>query len=155
MTIHIHLHHIHRRTACACIALATIAAGLLWRMALLHLPFLLWKYGGSVLWAMAVYWLVAFLLPRAHPAVLAALACLFALVVELSRLSHSPTLEAFRQTFAGQLVLGRIFSPRNILAYWIAIFLAASFDAIKKPGRDPRRPLRNSSKKGRPQDATP
>jgi hypothetical protein len=133
--IHLHFHRIHRRGACAGIALAIIAMGLLWRSALLHLPFPLWKYGGSALWAAAVYWLVAVFLPSARSVAIAAVAGLFALVVELTRLIHFPAFDAFRQSFAGQLTLGRIFSLRNILAYWVAIALAAWFDTLKRPGR--------------------
>jgi hypothetical protein len=127
----------HRRTTCAIVTLTTIATGLIWRMAPLHLPYPLWKYGGSALWAIAVYWLIACLLPNARPIALAALACLFALAVEFSRLIPSPSLDGFRLTLPGRLILGRIFSPRNILAYWIAIVLAALFDTIKNPGRRP------------------
>jgi Protein of unknown function (DUF2809) len=105
-------------------------------MAPLHLPYFFWKYGGSALWAIAVYWLIAFLLPEAGPVLLFALACLFALAVEFSRLIPSPALETFRLTFAGRLILGSIFSPRNILAYWLAIFLVAVLDSFKLRGRN-------------------
>jgi Protein of unknown function (DUF2809) len=125
----------HRHTTCATLALATILTGLIWRMAPLHLPFFLWKYGGSTLWAIAVYWMIAFLLPSARPITLTTLACLFALAVEFSRLIPSPTLEAFRETLAGRLILGSIFSPRNIVAYWLAILLAALADSFSAPGR--------------------
>ncbi len=125
----------HRRLITAALTLATVLTGLIWRMAPLHLPFFLWKYGGSALWAIAVYWMIAFLLPNVRPITLAALACLFALAVELSRLIQWPPLEAFRLTLAGRLILGSIFSPRNILAYWLAIFAAASLDSFKQPGR--------------------
>jgi hypothetical protein len=127
--------HPNRRATCAILALATILTGLIWRMAPLHLPFFLWKYGGSALWAFAVYWMIAFLLPNTSPIKLAAVACLFALAVEFSRLIPSPTLEAFRKTLAGRLILGSIFSPLNIVAYWLSIFLAAFFDRVKAPGR--------------------
>jgi hypothetical protein len=119
----------------AILALATIFAGLIWRMAPLHLPYFFWKYGGSALWAIAVYWLIAFLLPSARPVLLFAVACLFALAVELSRLIPSPALETFRLTLAGRLILGSIFSPRNILAYWLGIFLVAVLDSFKLRGR--------------------
>jgi hypothetical protein len=127
--------HIERRAACAIFALAATLTGIVWRMAPLHLPFFLWKYGGSALWAIAVYWLIALLLPATRTITLSALACLFALGVEFCRLIQSPTLDAFRHTLAGKLILGSIFSPRNILAYWIAIFLAAIFDAVRRPDR--------------------
>ena len=37
--------------------------------------------------------------------------------------------DAFRRTLAGQLLLGRYFSARNIVAYLIAIALASLADA--------------------------
>ena len=127
----------HRRATCGAFAIATVLTGLIWRMAPLHLPFFFWKYGGSALWAIAVYWMIAFLLPKSRVATLAALASLFALAVEFSRLIPSPALEAFRETLAGRLILGSIFSPRNIVAYWVAILAAALFDGLKAPGRKP------------------
>ena len=113
---------------------ASLLAGLVWRMAPLHLPFFLWKYGGSALWAIAVYWLIAALLPGTPPRALALLAAAVALAVELSRLIESPPLETFRLTLAGRLILGRIFSPRNIVAYWTAIFATTLLDRLAKPG---------------------
>jgi hypothetical protein len=76
--------------------------------------------------------MIAFLLPNTRPIILATLACLFALAVEFSRLIPSTTLEAFRETLAGRLILGSIFSPRNIVAYWLAIFAAALLDRFKR-----------------------
>ena len=104
-------------------------------MAPLPLPYFFWKYGGSALWAIDVYWLCAALLPRASPRVLALLAALAALAVELSRLIESPSLEAFRLTLPGRLILGRVFSPRDVAAYWAAILATALIDHFAKPGR--------------------
>jgi hypothetical protein len=98
-------------------------------------PYFLWKYGGSALWAADVYWLLAALLPRLRPAAVALLASLVALAVEFSRLIDSPPLQAFRLTLAGRLLLGSIFSPRNIVAYWLAIATTAFIDHVAKPGR--------------------
>ena len=109
---------------------ATILAGLILRFAPLHLPYFLWKYGGSALWAITVYWLLASLLPRVRPLMLAILATLISLAVEFSRLIPSPALDAFRLTLAGKLLLGRIFSPRNIVAYWLAILAIAIVDTL-------------------------
>jgi hypothetical protein len=117
------------RTAYAILALATIAAGLLWRLAPLHLPFFLYKYGGSVLWAVMLYWIAALCRPRSQPLTLALIAAAIACAVELFRLIHTPALDAFRLTLAGKLLLGRVFSPRDIIAYWIAIALTAFIDA--------------------------
>jgi hypothetical protein len=97
-------------------------------MAPLHLPPFLYKYGGSVLWAAMVYWLVAAVLPRLHPGTVAVLAALIAAAVEFSRLCHTPALDAFRLTLAGKLILGRFFSVRDIAAYWLAIAATGFID---------------------------
>ncbi|EHS54159.1 hypothetical protein PDO_3750, partial [Rhizobium sp. PDO1-076] len=48
-----------------------------------------------------------------------------AVVTELGRLYHTPWLDTFRLTLAGALLLGRIFSVWNILAYLLGIAAAA------------------------------
>jgi Protein of unknown function (DUF2809) len=55
-------------------------------------------------------------------------AAVVAAVVEFSRLWHVPAVDAFRLTLAGRLLLGRFFSLKNIVAYWLAIALAAMVD---------------------------
>jgi threonine/homoserine efflux transporter RhtA len=53
-----------------------------------------------------------------------------AVSVELFRLVHAPSLDAFRLTTAGALLLGRIFSPWNMLAYGVGIVLGVLLDRI-------------------------
>ncbi|HLP67535.1 MAG TPA: DUF2809 domain-containing protein, partial [Rhizobium sp.] len=48
--------------------------------------------------------------------------------VELIRLYHTPWLDEFRRTLAGALLLGRIFSVYNIIAYLAGIAAAALID---------------------------
>ncbi len=117
-----------RRVSAVATVLITIPVGIAWRMLPLHLPFFAWKYGGSVLWTVALYWTVAALLPRLRPAAVAAISALLALLVELSRLGDQPTLNAFRETLAGKLILGRFFSIKDIAAYWIAIAAVVLID---------------------------
>jgi len=119
---------LHRRLTALALMLATTLAGLLWRLAPLHLPWFLYKYGGSMLWAAALYWLLAAILPGRKPHALALLAALAAAAVEFSRLLHTPAFDAFRLTLAGKLLLGRFFSLKNIAAYWLAIALTATLD---------------------------
>jgi hypothetical protein len=114
-------------TALGYLLFATIA-GLVWRLAPLHLPFFFYKYGGSMLWAVALYWLIAAILPRTRSIPLAILAASAAAAVEFSRLVHTPQFDAFRETLTGKLLLGRFFSLKNIAAYWLAIVLIAAFD---------------------------
>jgi len=112
--------------------LAAILAGLLWRFAPLHLPFFLYKYGGSMLWSVALYFLIEAILPRLSPMPLAVIAALAAAAVEFSRLLHTPAFDAFRLTLAGKLLLGRFFSLKNIAAYWLAICLTAWIESSAK-----------------------
>jgi hypothetical protein len=108
--------------------LLTIPIGLAVRLLPLHLPWFLYKYLGSTLWAVALYWFLATLLPNLRPRVVATIAIFIATLLELSRLMPIAPIDAFRLTFAGKILLGRYFSLRNIAAYILAIALAATVD---------------------------
>src|SRR5436309_6152291 len=108
----------------------TIPIGLALRLLPLHVPWFLYKYLGSTLWAIALYSFLATLLPKLHPRALATLAILIATLLELSRLIPMAPIDAFRQTFAGMILLGRYFSLKNIAAYILAIAVAATFDHL-------------------------
>jgi Protein of unknown function (DUF2809) len=112
------------------ILLLTIPIGLAVRFAPLHLPWFLYKYLGSVLWAVALYWFLATLLPKLHPRAVATLATLMATLLELSRLVPIAPIDAFRLTFAGKILLGRYFSVKNIFAYLLAIAITATLDHL-------------------------
>src|SRR5437870_3196233 len=103
------------------ILLITVPIGLTVRFLPLHLPWFLYKYLGSVLWAIALYWFLATLLPKLHPRAIAILAILIATLLEFSRLIPIAPIDAFRETSAGKILLGRYFSPKNIAAYILAI----------------------------------
>ncbi|MQB21088.1 DUF2809 domain-containing protein [Agrobacterium tumefaciens] len=91
------------------------------------LPFLIVKYGGSVLWGGMVYLLAALLfVNRRTQLFIIAATCCFAIAVELLRLVHFPALDTFRDTATGTLLLGRVFSPWNILCYFAGIGMAAA-----------------------------
>ncbi len=79
---------------------------------------------------MMVYFLVAIVAPRLSPGRMAAISAAIAVLVELFRLVHTPALDAFRLTLAGALLLGRIFSPWDMLAYGIGIVLATGLDRL-------------------------
>ena len=114
----------------ATLALIVIACGLSlrWYGFPLGLPAFVVKYGGSLLWATMVFLLVGVLLPRMSRAQIAAIAVAIAVVVEFSRLVHTPWLDAFRLTTAGALLLGRIFSLWNLVAYLIGIVVGIWLD---------------------------
>jgi hypothetical protein len=110
------------------ITLITIPIGLAVRLLPLGLPWFLYKYLGSILWAVALYWFLATLLPKLRPPALATLAIIIATLLEISRLIPIAPIDAFRLTFAGKILLGRFFSIKNIAAYILAIALAATLD---------------------------
>lgn len=114
----------------AALALAVIVCGLSlrWYGFPLGLPALVVKYGGSLLWATMVFLLVGVLLPQLTRTQIAAIAAMIALVVEFSRLLHTPWLDAFRLTTTGALLLGRIFSLWNLVAYAIGIGVGVWID---------------------------
>jgi hypothetical protein len=99
----------------------------------LRLPGPVVKYGGSILWAAMVFFIVALVLPALSRVQIVSVAVLIAVAVELFRLVHAPWLDAFRLTLAGALLLGRIFSPWDILAYGIGILLGALLDCRLRP----------------------
>ncbi|MGY8680706.1 DUF2809 domain-containing protein [Bradyrhizobium sp. UFLA05-153] len=116
----------------AALALVVIACGLTlrWYGFPLGLPAFAVKYGGSLLWATMVFLLVGAVLPHLTRTKIAAIATAIAVLVELSRLVHTPWLDAFRLTTAGALLLGRIFSLWNVLAYVVGIVVGAWLDQI-------------------------
>jgi hypothetical protein len=113
-----------------------IAAGLVVRRAPLHLPEVATKFGGSILWAAMVYAILVAIFPIRRPLEIAVAAALLALAVELFKLVHTPALDAFRLTLAGQLLLGRIFSYVDILAYWATIIACAALDNSHRKRND-------------------
>ncbi len=66
----------------------------------MHLPFVVVKYGGSVLWGAMVYALLATIVAGTKPSRIAAAALIVAVAVEFFRLVHTPWLDAFRLTIA-------------------------------------------------------
>jgi hypothetical protein len=112
------------------VLLITIPIGLAVRFLPLHLPWFLYKYLGSVLWAVALYWFLAALLPKLRSRAIAIIAILIATLLELSRLIPIAPIDAFRLTLAGKILLGRYFSLKNIAAYALAIFFTAILDQI-------------------------
>jgi hypothetical protein len=120
----------------ACLFLLIIVSGLALRKFGfgLGLPAFVVKYGGSILWAAMVFFLVAIVassLPRRH---IALIAFSTAVVVELFRLVHMPWLDDFRLTTAGALLLGRIFSLWDLLAYGVGIILGILLDRFEWRG---------------------
>ena len=121
----------HARPFCqsAALVLTTLGCGLSLRLIHLGLPSGVVKYGGSSLWALMLYWIVSTLLPTQYPLIVVLLTGTLATAVELIKLYHSPGLDAFRHTFPGVLLLGRIFSVKDVMVYWTSIAIGAAADS--------------------------
>jgi len=107
---------------------ATVAVGLTFRFVPLGLSQFIVKYGGSTMWALMAYWIVSTLLPKWRLLTVVLLTGTLATTVEFVKLYHSPILDAFRLTLPGIVLLGRIFSFWDIVAYWFAISVGALVD---------------------------
>ena len=121
--------HATRRFLLFSAFLLTIACGLALRRFgfAAGLSFGIVKYGGSILWGAMVYWLLAAIFAGMTKNGIAWRAILLAIAVELFRLWHAPALDAFRLTTAGALLLGRVFSLWNMVAYAAGIAAALLF----------------------------
>jgi hypothetical protein len=113
------------RVLYALLAIAVVAAGLLWRSGLIPLPPWLSNNGGDALWALTVFVGCGFLLPRVSTLTPALLALIFAWGVEFSQLYHAPWIDAVRATLPGRLVLGTTFNWPDLPAYAAGIALGA------------------------------
>ncbi|WP_294532120.1 DUF2809 domain-containing protein [uncultured Rhodoblastus sp.] len=114
------------------LALAVIAGGAWLRLhgSSHHIPASYIHYGYWALWAALVYFLVALLLrsrPQNQILFVAALVCV---LVEVSKLSHTPALDVFRLTPVGAWLLGKVFSYWNFLAYGAGLAAAFGLDAL-------------------------
>jgi hypothetical protein len=136
-----------RRVVYAVGTAAIISAGLLCRLPGSGLPWPVAKWSGSILWGAMVYFLVALARPNAGAGRKLAVAVAIALSVEFSRLYHSPWLDEFRTTLAGAILLGRVFSPWNMVAYVIGAVAIAIVDArwIRTIASSSRIPARRSA----------
>lgn len=114
----------------ACLCAGIIVCGLALRAFghQLGLPAFIVKYGGSALWGAMVFFLVALAAPRLSRPSIELIAATIAVAVELFRLVHTPALDAFRLTLAGALLLGRIFSVWDMVAYGAGIVFALGLD---------------------------
>ena len=126
----------------ACLCLLIIVCGLALRKVGLGLglPSVLVKYGGSMLWGTMVFFLVAIAAPGQSRWRMVLVSVLLAVCVELFRLVHTPWLDDFRLTTAGALLLGRVFSPWNMLAYGVGIMLGLILDRLARSGFTRTRP---------------
>jgi hypothetical protein len=81
-----------------------------------------------MLWGTMVFLLVGMVAPNLSRPNAALIAALIAVGVELFRLVHYRWLDAVRLTLPGALLLGRIFSAWNMVAYGVGIGVGVLLD---------------------------
>lgn len=121
----------------------TIVAGLASRHFANHMPAILAKNAGDILYATMVYFVAVLLLPRLAIATAAGASLAFCFAIELWKLDQAPWLVAFRHTTAGGLILGHVFTPANFVCYMIGILLAIILDMAIGLGKRRPKPERS------------
>ena len=134
------------RLLTAALLLLTIALGLASRRYAAPLPHVIAAYAGDALWAAMVYWIAAFILPRAKTRTLAAIALSLSFAVELSQLYQAPWINEIRATRLGVLALGHGFLWSDLVCYAAGVTCAAIVDAALMSVRvqsrqQPREPI--------------
>ena len=129
-----------RRLRAAVLLLVTVVLGLASRRYPSLQPAFVATYAGDALWAAAVYWLLALLMPRASTTRLVAASLAIAVAVEISQLQRDPWLDALRATRPGALVLGQGFLWTDLACYVAGVCLAAIVDTRLVPRTRPARP---------------
>jgi hypothetical protein len=79
---------------------------------------------GDALWAMMIVWWAGVIAPRARLAIRCMCAYAICVIVEVSQLYHTATLDAVRAATLGHLVLGSGFDPRDLVSYAAGVALA-------------------------------
>lgn len=114
------------------LALSTIAAGLIVHWGGTALPPVLRDVLGDALWAIMIGWWVGALMPAARPSRRAAVALALCWAIEFSQLYHSTMVDGWRQTTAGELVLGTGFDLRDLGSYAIGVLVTAGVHLRRK-----------------------
>lgn len=108
----------------------TIVLGLLVRSIKTLLPDVVNLYAGDTLYAVMMYYIVAFIVvkkPRLYKAIIALIICY---AIECSQLYQADWINAIRKTLPGRLVLGSGFLYSDLLAYFIGIVAAVGTDVL-------------------------
>ena len=86
------------------------------------------KHGGSILWALLIYWVISALRPMWTPRQSGVFAVVTTTTVELSQLYHASAVDALRETTSGALMLGKVFSPWDVISYAAAVVFGVTID---------------------------
>ena len=85
------------------------------------IPDFLNTYLGDALWALMIFIAVGFIFRKMETKAVALIGILFCYLIELSQLYHANWIDNIRKTTLGGLILGYVFSWRDLVAYAIGI----------------------------------
>ena len=112
------------------LAILTIVAGLAVHRGGGSLDARVQDVSGDALWAMMIAWWIGALLPLRPLAMRSGIAWSLCVMVELSQMVHTPSLDALRNTTLGGLILGHDFDVRDLLAYAAGVAIATLLESI-------------------------
>lgn len=111
------------------LSVTTIITGLASRYFSNYLPEFINLGLGDALYALMMYWLVAFVVPRLSIRQLSMFSLVICYLIELSQLLQFDWLNAIRSNPFGALVLGRGFLWSDLVAYALGIALGALIES--------------------------
>lgn len=106
----------------------TVLAGLASRSFNSILPNWTTIYLGDALWALMVFFGVAFLFREKSTLWVASAALIFSFVIEISQFYHAPWIDTIRQTRIGGLILGFGFLWSDLLCYTAGVVFGVLVD---------------------------
>lgn len=107
----------------------TIILGLLSRK-VSGLPHVISTYSGDVLWAMMVFFIIAFIFNKKSTIFIISWAIIFSYSIEISQLYHAPWIDSIRNTTLGALILGFGFLWSDLFCYTVGIIIGAIIDRL-------------------------
>lgn len=107
----------------------TIILGLLSRK-VSGLPHVISTYSGDVLWAMMVFFIIAFIFNKKSTIFIISWVIIFSYSIEISQLYHAPWIDSIRNTTLGALVLGFGFLWSDLFCYTVGIIIGAIIDRL-------------------------
>ena len=107
----------------------TIILGLLSRK-VSGLPEIASAYSGDVLWAMMVFFIIAFIFNNKSTIFIISWAIIFSYSIEISQLYHAPWIDTIRNTTLGAFVLGFGFLWSDLVCYTVGVITGAIIDRL-------------------------
>ncbi|WP_461146729.1 ribosomal maturation YjgA family protein [Spirosoma pulveris] len=114
------------------LVLCTILIGLASRYFFSDVQFIK-SYVGDALWALMVYFGLAFLFTRWSVKTLALVSIIFSFSIEVSQLYHAPWIDSWRATRLGGLVLGFTFVWSDLLCYSAGVLFGVVMETYLLP----------------------